>query len=54
MYKKLTKNFVGKNISLFIFLSIAITLCLFGFLFSDSLSKNFLNQIKNDAQKNLG
>ena len=47
-------NAVGKNISLFIFLSIAITLCLFGFLFSDSLSKHFLNQIKNDAQKNLG
>jgi hypothetical protein len=53
MYKKLTKSFISKNISLFVFLSIAITLCLFGFLFSDSLSKNFLEQIENDAQKNL-
>jgi hypothetical protein len=53
MYSKLLKNFIFKNISLFLFLFFAIFISLFWFIFTDSLSKNFLYEIQKDSKKSL-
>lgn len=53
MYKKLFKNFAVKNLKTFLFIFISISLSLFWYIFSDSLSKNFLNIIENDTRENL-
>ena len=54
MYSKLLKNFIFKNFSLFLFLFFAIFISLFWFIFTDSLSKNFLQEIQKDSKKSLG
>jgi hypothetical protein len=53
MYKKLFKNFVWKNISVFLLIYISLSLSLFWYIFSDSLSKNFIDNIWADSQVSL-
>lgn len=54
MYPKLFKNFVLNNKNLFILILISLSLSLSWYIFSDSLTKNFITSIESDAQENLG
>lgn len=54
MYKKLLKNFVNRNIKIFLLIFFSLSLSLFWYIFSDSLSKNFVNNISQDSLENLG
>jgi putative ABC transport system permease protein len=53
MYKKLLKNFVVRNIKIFLMIFLSLSLSLFWYMFSDSLSKNFIENISRDSQVNL-
>lgn len=53
MYKKLLKNFVVRNIKIFLLIFFSLSLSLFWYIFSDSLSKNFIENITQDSQINL-
>ncbi len=53
MYTKLLKNFVWQNKNLFILILISLSLSLTWYIFSDSLTKNFVASIESDAQQNL-
>lgn len=53
MYKKLIKNFIFKNISIFILIFFSLSISIFWFIFSDSLTKNFLQSIEKDSKTNL-
>ena len=53
MYKKLLKNFVARNIKIFLLIFFSLSLSLFWYIFSDSLSKNFIENITQDSQINL-
>ena len=54
MYQKLFKNFALKNKWIFTLIFVSITLSLFGYIFSNALSSNFLDSIEKDARSNLG
>lgn len=53
MYKKLLKNFVWRNIKIFLLIFFSLSLSLFGYIFSDSLSKNFIQNISQDSLESL-
>lgn len=53
MYKKLLKNFVWRNIKIFLLIFFSLSLSLFWYIFSDSLSKNFIANISEDSQINM-
>lgn len=53
MYKKLLKNFITKNLKIFLLIFISLSISIFWYIFSDSLSRNFLDNIEKDSRENL-